>query len=77
MLLPDFGEQVRGWLLPGFGEQARVVVCVSQGRQRSYRVLVRVVRGITCLSRCVSAQGERFFPRSVGAQGKELVIWKY
>ncbi|XP_027941093.1 uncharacterized protein LOC114194886 [Vigna unguiculata] len=40
MLLPDFGEQVRGWLLPGFGEQARVVVCVSQGRQRSYRVLV-------------------------------------
>jgi len=35
------------------------------------------VRGITCLSRCVGAQGEKFFPRSIGAQGKELVNWKY
>jgi len=30
------------------------------------------VRGITCLSRCVGAQGERFFPRSVGAQERNL-----
>jgi len=30
------------------------------------------VKGITCLSRCVGAQGERFFPRSVGAQERNL-----
>jgi len=35
------------------------------------------VRGISCLSQCVGAQRVRFFPRSVGAQGKELVNWKY
>jgi len=35
------------------------------------------VRGITCPSRGVGAQGERFLPRSIGAQGKELVNWKY
>ncbi|QCE03821.1 hypothetical protein DEO72_LG8g1849 [Vigna unguiculata] len=40
--LPGFGEQVKGGLLLGFGEQARVVICESQGRQRSYRVLVLV-----------------------------------
>jgi len=39
MLLPDFGEQVRG---------------------------------ITCLSQCVGAQGERFFPRNVGVQERNL-----
>jgi len=30
------------------------------------------VRGITCLSRCVGAQGERFFPRRVGEQERNL-----
>jgi len=30
------------------------------------------VRGITCLSRCVGAQWERFFSRSVGAQERNL-----
>ena len=39
-LLLDFGEQISGGLLPGFDEQARVVVCESQGRQCSYRVLL-------------------------------------
>jgi len=35
------------------------------------------VKDITFLSWCVGAQGEMFFPRSVGVQGKELVNWKY
>jgi len=30
------------------------------------------VRGITYLSRCIGVQGERFFPRSVGAQERNL-----
>jgi len=30
------------------------------------------VRGITCLSRCVDAQRDRFFPRSVSAQERNL-----
>jgi len=30
------------------------------------------VRGITCLSQCVGAQGERFFPRSIGAPERNL-----